>query len=179
MGTGESLYCGVSIPFPSTEKLTGEHVYPADWIAEHLGCDNRNDCDHPDYKWASADLHNLYPEIGRINSSRSDLPFNEIDDALNAHRFTELCPDFERTSAAGGVQAYVEPRDDVKGNIARSLFYMHVEYGLPLKGMKLMLKRWNREDPPGEDEHWRNERILELQGTRNRFIDNYHLANSL
>ena len=73
----------------------------------------------------------------------------------------------------------MEPRDDVKGNIARSLFYMHVEYDLPLMGMKVTLKKWNRADPPGEHEHWRNERIFYLQGTRNRFIDNYHLANSL
>lgn len=61
----------------------------------------------------------------------------------------------------------------------RSLFYMDVEYELPLKDMLSMLKCWNRQDPPGEHEHWRNERIFELQGTRNKFIDNYHLANSL
>ena len=60
---------------------------------------------------------------------------------------------------------------------ARSLFYMKDEFDL--KGMLPMLKRWNRIDPPAEHEHWRNERIFELQGTRNKFIDNYHLGNSL
>ena len=74
---------------------------------------------------------------------------------------------------------FIEPRNSVKGNIARSLFYMRTEYGYPLHGMKSMLKRWNRLGPPGEHEHWRNERIFELQGTRNKFIDNYFLGNSL
>ena len=57
--------------------------------------------------------------------------------------------------------------------------YMKDEYGFDLRDMLPMLKRWNRLDPPGEHEHWRNERIFELQGTRNRFIDNFHLGNTL
>jgi len=179
INTGESLYCGTPIPFPSTETLTAEHVYAADWIASHFECSNRITCKHPDYKRAEADLHNLWPELGRINSSRSNLIFNEIDDSLNAHRFKELCDDFERTSASGGNTAYVEPRDSVKGNIARSLFYMHVEYGLPLKSMKPMLKRWNTLDPPNKHEYWRNERIHQLQQIRNQFIDDHHLVDSL
>jgi len=38
---------------------------------------------------------------------------------------------------------------------------------------------WNRLDPPEEYEHWRNDLIFELQGTRNKFIDNYFLGNAL
>jgi len=56
---------------------------------------------------------------------------------------------------------------------------MNDEYGFDLRGMLPMLKAWNRLDPPNEHEHWRNERIFALQGTRNKFIDNYHLGNSL
>jgi len=132
VNTGKSVYCGTSIPFPSTEKLTGEHVYPADWIAKHFGCDNRKS-NHPDYKRAEAELHNLWPEIGRINSSRSDLEYGVIDDSLNAHRFKKLFDDFERTSASGGNQVFVEPRDSVKGNIARSLFICMLNMACCLK----------------------------------------------
>jgi deoxyribonuclease-1 len=42
----------------------------------------------------------------------------------------------------------VEPRRSVWGDIARSLFYMHVEYGLPLQTMLPVLKVWHRADPP-------------------------------
>jgi deoxyribonuclease-1 len=67
----------------------------------------------------------------------------------------------------------------VKGDIARSLFYMHVEYGLPLNGMTPMLKRWHVADPPNAHERWRNKLIEGLQGVRNRFIDKPQLAASL
>ena len=174
---GESLYCGLNRPFPQAEKESIEHVYAADWMADYFGCANRN-CDHPDYKRAEGDLHNLWPELQRINSSRGKSLYNEIEP--DQKRFTNLCDDYERSSKSGDIPAYVEPRELVKGNVARSIFYMHTEYGLPITGdMKGMLKRWNRLDPPGEHEHWRNDLIFELQGTRNQFIDNYFLVNSL
>jgi deoxyribonuclease-1 len=67
----------------------------------------------------------------------------------------------------------------VRGDIARSLFYMHVEYELDLKGMLPMLKRWDRADPPNAHERWRNNQIETLQATRNRFIDDRALADQL
>lgn len=169
---GESLYCGESRPISVGNGRSLEHVMPADWMAEHFGCPNRNECDNQTYKHAEGDLHNLWIAVRSINSSRSDNLFGEID----GERRFDYCPKFERTY---GSDVLVEPRDSVKGNIARSLFYMHDEYRFDLKGMKLMLKRWNRLDPPAEHEHWRNERIFELQGTRNKFIDNFYLGNSL
>jgi len=170
--TGETLYCGLSRPLSVGGGRSLEHVYPADWMATEHGCDNR-DCDNPTYKHAEGDLHNLWLAVKSINSSRGDKPFGEVE---GENRF-QYCPSFERTYSPN--PPFVEPRDSVKGNIARSLFYMHTEYGYPLHGMKSMLKRWNRLDPPGEHEHWRNERIFELQGTRNKFIDNYFLGNSI
>ena len=170
---GESLYCGESRPLSVGGGKSLEHVMPADWMAEHFGCPNRNECDNTTYKHAEGDLHNLWLALRNINSSRSDNLFGEID---GERRFS-YCPDFERTYSPNPV--FIEPRNSVKGNIARSLFYMHDEYGFDLKGMKPMLKRWNRLDPPNEHEHWRNERIFELQGTRNKFIDDFHLGNSL
>jgi deoxyribonuclease-1 len=143
-------------------------------LAEHFGCPNRNDCNNTTYKHAEGDLHNLWLAVKNINSSRSDHLFGETDEG--EARF-DYCPLFVRTYSPNPI--VVEPRDSVKGNIARSLFYMRDEYGFELKGMLPMLKRWNRLDPPAEHEHWRNERIFELQGTRNKFIDNFHLGNSL
>jgi len=54
-----------------------EHVYAADWIAEKFGCANCR-CDHPTYKFAEADLHNLWPALGAINSSRGKSFFGEV-----------------------------------------------------------------------------------------------------
>ncbi len=147
--------------------MTVEHAYPADWIAEARGCENRDDCDDPTYQFASADLHNLWPAVGNINSSRGDRPFAEIPGETE-RRFIDICPDYERTS---GADAVVEPRDSVKGDLARSILYMAITYDLPLKGMGPMLRRWADDDPPDETERWRNYVIERLQGTRNAFIE--------
>lgn len=168
---GETVYCGVGFgPQKSLnvsgQALTVEHAYPADWIAEAMGCENRNSCALSAYGFAEGDLHNLWPALSSINSSRSDLPFGLIDP--DARRFDDFCPDFERTS---GANALVEPRDDVKGDLARSILYMSDAYGLPLHGLNEMLLDWHRSDPPDEMERWRNYVIERLQGNRNPFID--------
>jgi len=176
---GVSLYCGTV--FTETghyinhknkkKKMTLEHTYPADWIATYHGCDNRNTCDIPAYKHAEADLHNLWPAQGGVNSSRSDHMFGEIPDDTSENRYaTKGCDDFERLYGVPDEKVRVEPRDSVKGSIARSLFYMHDEYGLPLHGMREMLEEWHEEYPVSFEEVWRNKRINELQGTSNKWI---------
>jgi deoxyribonuclease-1 len=172
---GRDLYCNVR--FRIGERLTVEHVYAADWIANRFGCENRN-CEHPDFKRAEGDLHNLWPAIGAINFSRGDKLFGEIrgEKRTLPPSVADLNCDYERTN---GANAIVEPRRPVRGEIARSLFYMHVEYELNLKGMLPMLKRWNAKDPPNAHEGWRNNQIERLQAIRNRFIDDRALADQL
>ena len=169
---GETLYCGIKFEPKQKKvggrKLTIEHVYSADWIAEHHGCKNRSECDNDAYGYAEADLHNLWPAIGDINSSRQDKSLGEIP-GEEQRRFVEYCPDYERTR---GSDAIVEPRDAVKGDIARSLLYMLDAYSLKLPSdMELdMLLKWHLADPPDDNERWRNLAIERLQGTRNPYI---------
>ena len=173
---GRDLYCNVR--FLTGQRLTVEHVYAADWIASHFGCPNRNECPHVDYKRAEGDLHNLWPAIGAINSSRGDKLYGEIpgETPTLPPSVADLHCDYERTT---GPNAVVEPRKAVRGDIARSLFYMHVEYELDLKGMLPMLKRWHAADPPNAHERWRNNQIEKLEGIRNRFIDDPTLVDQL
>ena len=78
---GTTLYCG--LPFAAGEKsvdgrdLTIEHAYPADWIATHHRCENRKSCKVEAYGRVVADLHNLWPAIANINSSRQDQSLGE------------------------------------------------------------------------------------------------------
>ena len=168
---GRTLYCNVQFK-PGQRKIDGrivtiEHAFPADWIAEHHGCENRNSCDIPEYGYAEADLHNLWPAIGNINSSRGDQSLGEIPG--EQRRFEEYCADFERTQ---GDDAIVEPRDAVKGDMARSILYMLDAYGLELpSNMALtMLLKWHLADPPDDAERWRNFAIKQIQGNRNPYI---------
>lgn len=149
------------------EKIDVEHAYSADWIAEANGCPNRNQCELQAYKFAEGDLHNLWPAIGRINSSRSDLPFAEIP-GEGSRRFTGICPDYERTSGSGAV---VEPQERAKGNLARSILYMMISYELPTEISVGLLVQWHFADLPDDEERRRNNLIETLQGTRNPFID--------
>ncbi len=57
---------------------------------------------------------------------------------------------------------------------------MSKEYGLPVD-MELgtLLLDWHRADPVSPEEKRRNDKIEEHQGTRNPFIDNPALADSL
>ena len=93
---------------------------------------------------------------------------------------------------------YFEPRDEVKGDIARAVLYLVVRYdgdvcskcSLDLElvegdsdkytnvlgkegylGDIITLIKWHYEDPVSEDEMARNEVICKYQGNRNPFID--------
>jgi len=162
----EGLYCGRQ--FPQGHKITVEHVYPAGWIAAANGCPNRNSCPKDAYRKASSDLHNLWPAEGRYNSSRSNKPFAVIPG--NDPRFTDEDPpcDFERTT---GADAVVEPRDSVKGEIARSLLYMIWKYQLPDQGMYQLIMEWNFRDPPTDEEKRRYLDAQMLQGNSNPYIE--------
>ena len=172
---GETLYCAST--FPAGEKESIEHIYPADWIAEFNDCPDRKNCNKTPYKRAEADLHNLWPALGRINSSRGDNPYGEIsDDILGTNRFQDICEDYERTY---GSNPMVEPRDIVKGKIARSLFYMSMTYDLPLGDMQDMLVRWHTKYPVTPAEEKRNTKIKSIQGTENHFISQPQLVYEL
>lgn len=159
-GYYETLYCGA--PRGAGDRVTVEHVYPASWIASASGCKNRRTCKTETYKKASSDLHNLYPALAPYNQSRGNLPFGDI--VGNIPHFNLPC-DFERSTTT------VEPRDQVKGDIARSMLYMIHQYKLPDHDLLSLLVRWNAEDPPNNIERARNQEIERLQGNLNPFID--------
>ncbi len=174
---GWSLYCGYRFD-PAAELTEGrlfviEQIYPVSWMLKHMNCNSRRQCrldTKSRFTRMEADMHNLYPAWQETNVSRRDTPFGMIDG--EDWRY-EKC-DFERHLGI------TEPRPLARGNIARSIFYMHTEYGVPVyKDMLAQLKVWNREDPPSKQEILRNNIIEELQGNRNKFIDHPELAEQI
>ena len=179
---GFTLYCGAWFAnhprlkgkFPARGGLNVEHVYPASWMLVTAGCptETRKQCREksPAFNFMEADLHNLYPAVSFINGARSNHPFAEIPG--ENHMF-DSC-DFER------VNKLVEPRPEARGNIARAIFHMHKEYGLPVSdAMKPLLLRWHKDDPVSEAERRRNNKIEDIQNTRNSFIDDPDRADTL
>ena len=90
-----------------------------------------------------------------------------------------------------------EPPNPAKGQIARMIFYMAVRYdGGPDENMPNLVLRnennrvneswigklctlieWNNRFAPTEFERRRNNRVMEIQGNRNPFIDEPNRAN--
>jgi len=180
---GETIYCGAT--FTNRTGLNVEHVYAASWMKETAGCPSnrsRSWCrDHSDrFNLMEADLHNLFPALAETNQARSNYIFSIIgsDDDTRSYSHPRApggC-DFEVDSE----NDLVEPPTVSRGEVARAVFYMHHEYGVPIDTeMGQLLLDWNSIDTPSDNERWRNNKIEELQGTRNPFIDNYTLANNL
>jgi deoxyribonuclease-1 len=169
---GWTIYCGKR--WRTKRGLNIEHIYPASWMAKHVGCGTRRRCQRGSqrFNFMEADLHNLYPSLARINQARSNYGYSLLPDTPG---FVEWCDFRVRKS-----KKLVQPRRIARGNLARSIFYMHREYGLPVpQGMRGLLLRWHWSDRVSPHERRRNNAIERLQGTRNPFIDNPCLANSL
>ena len=150
-----------------------EHVYPANWIGTALGCGSREHCQRTNDRFniIEADLHNLWPAEKNANQVRSNHSFAVIR-GENWH-FENCDMEKAKTTFEGTPTGWViEPRRIARGNAARSIFYMALEYGLPIEPRLVpLLKAWNRSDKVSADERRRNDIVERLQGTRNPYID--------
>ncbi|MEO1018512.1 MAG: endonuclease [Pseudomonadota bacterium] len=159
---GETLYCGVEFKYRE-RALNIEHVFPVAWMTRHFDCGNHQQClrASPAFNRMKADMHNMYPSREDVNYDRGSLPFGVISE----ERWDVDGCDFEVTNV-------VEPRPEVRGDIARAVLHMAESYEVDLPAdQRRLMEDWHQADPPSRNEHRRNERIAELQGTRNRFID--------
>lgn len=168
------LYTGWSISKNSfgggASDWNREHV----WAKSHGGFDNNPP--------AGTDAHHIRPTDASVNSRRGNLDFDNGGSAY--------------TDGDGATGCFVdgdswEPRDEVKGDVARMIFYMEVRYegtggepdlemvdyvdsspsGQPLHGKKSTLLAWHHEDPVSDWEIRRNNRVYNYQNNRNPFID--------
>lgn len=169
---GWTLYCGER--FENPNNIVIEDIYAKEWAAKHLQCESLEQCrkEKAQFSRIESDLHNMYPAMELVAKARADYLYGPI-----AGEFRDF---FECNFEYDVRDNLAEPRTVARGNIARSVLYMHVEYGLPVEEhmMSLMIE-WNREDPPSKDEIRRNDLIERLQGTRNPFIDNPGQAEKL
>ncbi|MGB4075511.1 endonuclease I family protein [Pseudomonas sp.] len=167
---GTSLYCGKTFS-TGGGQFTASPVYGTKQLKSALRCVTDRQCGimNPRFVYMVSDLHNLYPALTRVELARRNAQFGDLDDSV-ASKFADIGCDLKASFQL------VEPRDEAKGNVARAIFYMHVEYDLPIVGQVQMYKKWHQMDPPDAEEKARNDKIASLQGTRNRFIDDPSLV---
>jgi endonuclease I len=132
-----------------------EHVWPQSRLGVRVGYGD------DDFPSKATDMHNLKPSDPDENALRSNDYFDYT-----------------------GTNDTYEPHDDVKGDIARILFYMATMYSdLTLNndpdsnssektmGILDILLEWNELDPVDDFERNRNNVLFSYQGNRNPFID--------
>ena len=109
------------------------------------------------------DLHNLVPAIGELNADRSNYRFGMIEGEKRRYGQCDFEVEFKAKKA--------EPPEAVRGDIARTYFYMADRYGLKLsKYQRKLLGVWGRSDPVDNWERERNQAIDEIQGNGNSYI---------
>ena len=173
------IYSRMSLP------KTDFGVYAAEWNREHLWPNSYGiDSIQPGY----SDLHNLRPANVSINSTRSNKIYDNSDPSDDKYKN----PAHTNAPLTSSDSDSWEPPDEVKGDIARSLFYMDVryegtsgEYDLVLTdntaaidtstnymGRLTTLIKWHQLDPVDSTEQVRNDLVYSLyQSNRNPFVD--------
>ncbi|GAB3280312.1 endonuclease I family protein [Parasphingorhabdus pacifica] len=147
-----------------------------EWNREHVWAKS-----HGDFGTApgpGTDVHHLRPTDVSVNGERGNKDFDlggtEVDEAPGNHTDDDSW----------------EPRDEVKGDVARMIFYMSVRYegdggfpdletndqvdngSAPNIGRDSVLRQWHEQDPVDEFEQNRNQVIFDsVQHNRNPFID--------
>ena len=192
--------CQDTVTPPSYCKdIIDDEEKQVEWNREHIWSKSHGEFEHEDgasaYAYgAHTDGHHLVAAERRMNSIKNNRFFDDCHDGIDD---TDLVDRGSGNFTCG--EWYFEPRDEVKGDVARMLFYMAVRYEgedgdyldlelsanlkalapeLHLKNQKLpyygnlaVLLRWHIEDPVDEWELERNETIYQYQGNRNPFID--------
>ncbi len=166
------------------------------WNREHVWAKSRGEFDTR--IGAGTDVHHIRVEDVSTNSARNNRSFDECD-----IRYIDKSGNYQ-----GPTHSYKsensdwawEPRDEVKGDVARMMFYMVVRYegddgepdlelveSLPFKsnklpehGKKSILLQWHRDDPVDDIEKYRNHIIYKnFQFNRNPFIDHPEFVNKI
>ena len=127
--------------------------------------DNGMDCEHlwPQSMGASSspmksDMHHLRPCRSNVNSSRGNKPYNEINDnATNTWYWLNIqssnIPSSNINEYSETNSSYFEPREESKGDVARSIFYFYTIYENVANDnffntQKDVLYQWHIQDPP-------------------------------
>jgi deoxyribonuclease-1 len=116
-----------------------------------------------DYMRMQADMYNLYPAIGEVNGRRSNYSMAII---VGEEREFGGC-DVEIKNQQ------IEPRESIRGEIARTYMYMDSAYpsrGIISKKNRKLFEAWNEIDPVDKWECDRAKRIERIQGNSNPVV---------
>jgi endonuclease I len=156
------------------------------WTREHVWAKSRGDFGTD--KGAGTDLHHLRAEDNSTNTARNNRNFStgSIQYVDQSGQYNGATGSYTSTT-----EWVWEPRDEVKGDVARMMFYMATRYegengepdleltdellsntdNRPKHCCLTRLLAWHKADPVDNFERRRNNIIYSYQNNRNPFID--------
>lgn len=165
------------------KRVEWEHIVPVSLFGQNRSCWKKSACSHKNkkkyggreccekkdiqFRQMYTDLHNLVPIIGEVNGARSNFSFTAIPE----NRKIEIGMFNGCDIIIDATEKTVEPKDQIKGLIARAHLYMAETYAISLKpGQNETMQDWHEKYPPSEWEKEWNLRIYNVTGKNNRFI---------
>ena len=116
------------------------------------------------FRKMEADMYNLYPSVGEVNGDHSNYSMAMI--AEEKRRYGRCDVEIQGKK--------VEPRPEVRGEIARTYFYMQEVYpstGIISRKDEKLLQAWDRSDPVDAWECERTRQIRKIQGNANSVVE--------
>jgi deoxyribonuclease-1 len=150
------------------DRTEWEHIVPAWTFGYQRQCwqnGGREHCvdDDPVFRAMEADLFNLYPAVGEVNGDRSNFNYGMASGVAPQYGQCPTKVDF--------AQRVAEPRDEVKGLVARTTFYMFDRYNLSMsRQQQQLLMAWDKQHPVTPWEKERDSRIAAIMGHPNPFV---------
>jgi hypothetical protein len=176
-GQVKGVYTNYAVDLPATGVDPSTHLYENGINCEHVWPQSMYAGSDP----MKSDMHVLRPCKDNVNSSRGNNPYNEINDAqtntwywLSNQTSSPPSTNIDEYSESSG--SNFEPREDRKGDIARTMFYFYTMYSDVadddfFEGQKEVLKTWHELDSADEEEIIRTWQIADYQEDKpNPFI---------
>ncbi len=186
----ETIYSGFTIVLePEMEPDPSKDADSKGVNCEHSWPQSMGAGDEPQ----RSDMHHLFPCKSNVNSSRGNAPFGDIPDALTDRWYyqgqilttiPDTLIDYYSEKENDGSSMF-EPREKVKGDIARAMFYFYTIYhqaadSLFWQTQESALLKWHYCDPVDSMEYSRTWKIAAHQDSLpNPFVLDSSLARRI
>lgn len=181
------FYTGTSVSFSDFGSSNGatnrEHVWPKDG---GKAFPEKNEC--------GSDAHHLRPTEAQLNSTRGSRSYDVVPQVANNIVKENGSSSYGDSSKGKDALCYASgsffyPAAGYRGATARILMYVQTRWGNNYNltfvdgsgscktiGDFTTLYQWHLDEPPTEEEIYRNNIVAEIQGNRNPFIDHPEYA---
>ena len=173
-GEVKAVYTNYAVQLP-TDVDPSTHLYENGIDCEHVWPQSLYEGTTP----MKSDMHHLRPCKTNVNSSRGHNPFGEVNTNQNHWYWLEYDltnpPTQNIDEYSESASNLFEPREDMKGDIARTIFYFYTMYSDVADDdffeiQKDILYDWHQIDSITSEEIIRTNKISEYQDYPNPFI---------